>query len=242
MSTPSHLGVTPSSAGLSSAALGLAPLTDPIPVHDGKAIAETTLDGRPSLVSRANAELVSGDVGSLPFSHRLATYGSSTDQPEILVVGDSIVRYVELPGAVTYCLSGGKVLELIELIPVLIVRHPSVHTVIVHVGTNDVMFRQSIKLQYDLESLAYLIESLGKNCRLSGPIPTLRKGSERFSRLYSLNVWMNNFCTATGFGFINNFDSFWTEITLFHKDGLHLNKQGTKLFVLNLVMHIAFVL
>lgn len=37
--------------------------------------------------------------------------------PEILIVGDSVIRYLTLPGSITYCLSGGKVVDLIELIP-----------------------------------------------------------------------------------------------------------------------------
>lgn len=61
-----------------------------------------------------------------------------TDTGEVLVLGDSIVRFVKLPGAVTYCLSGGKVADFIELSPTLLDLHPAVHTVILHCGVNDV--------------------------------------------------------------------------------------------------------
>lgn len=63
-------------------------------------------------------------------------------------------------------------------------RHPLVHTVSVHVGTNDTKLRQSIKLREDLELLAITIESLGEHCVFPGPTPTLRKGCELFSRLW----------------------------------------------------------
>ncbi len=77
------------------------------------------------------------------------------------------------------------------------------------------MARQSIKLHHELESLVSIVECLGRRCVLSGPTPCMTKSSERFSRLFSLHLWMQNFTTATGLGFISHFDSFWTEWDLF---------------------------
>ncbi len=103
---------------------------------------------------------------------KLAVYSAVSSNPEILIVGDSIVRYLTLPCAIT---SGGKVVDLIEIIPTLIDLHPTVNIVLAHIGTNDIMAINSSKLHADLESLCYTIESLGKCCLLSGPIPTLSK-------------------------------------------------------------------
>ncbi len=175
-------------------------------------------------------------------SLRLSVYdkGCKNQPPEILVIGDSIIRNVHLPGSITYCLSGGKTTDFIELIPTIIDLHPSVHHVLLHMGTNDVMSRQSVKLHHDLESLVNTVESLGKICVLSGPIPTLSKSSELFSHLYSLHHWMRNFATATGLGFISNFNYFWTDRDLFKPDGLHLNKMGAEMLTRNFINFIAF--
>lgn len=102
------------------------------------------------------------------------------------------------------------------------------------------MTRQSIKLHDELESLALTIESLGKRCVLSGPTPVMSKGSERFSRLSSLHLWMENFTTATGLGFISHFDSFWTKRDMFRLDGLHLNREGAGKLTQNFTTLIAF--
>ncbi len=173
---------------------------------------------------------------------KLAIYKDNlgTERPEILITGDSIVRFVRLPGAITYCLSGGKTADFTELIPALLNIHPTVHTVICHTGTCNVTGRQSIKLHYDLESLATTIESLGRRCVLSGPTPVMSKGSERFSRLFSLHQWLENFTTATGLGFISHFDSFWTKREMFRPDGLHLNRKGTGQLTQNLINFVAF--
>ena len=53
---------------------------------------------------------------------------------------------------------------------------------------------------------------------------------------------MQNFTTATGLGFISNFDYFWTEQDLFKRDGLHLNRMGTSRLINNLINFTAFSL
>lgn len=178
----------------------------------------------------------------LLFPSKPAIYnGGCVDRhPEIIIIGDSIIRYVELPGAITYCLPGSKVVDIIELTPVLTDLHPSAHTIIVHIGTNDVMDKHSVKLHNQLESLAVTIQSLGKTCIFSGPFPTPSKSPERFSRLYILHEWLKTFCTATRLGFISNFDYFWTRHDLYKSDGLHPNTKGVKQLTKNIILHIAF--
>ncbi|KAK0137933.1 RNA-directed DNA polymerase from mobile element jockey [Merluccius polli] len=60
------------------------------------------------------------------------------------------------------------------------------------------MDRQSEKLHQDFEMLCCTIQNLGKSCIISGPIPSLSKGSECFSRLFSLHQWLRTFCLAVG--------------------------------------------
>ena len=106
----------------------------------------------------------------LSLSPKLSVYdnGCKNQPPEILII-------MTLSSEMCICQD-----DFIELIPVLIDLHLSVHTVLLHTGTNDVMSRRSFKLYHDLESLIHTVESLGKRCVLSGPIPTLLKSSERF--------------------------------------------------------------
>lgn len=63
------------------------------------------------------------------FSSKFTVYNGSpeTEHREILVVEDSIVCF--FPSAITYCLSGGKTADLVELIPALLDIYPSLHTV-----------------------------------------------------------------------------------------------------------------
>lgn len=156
----------------------------------------------------ANAASLASGTGQLP--PKLAVYSSSeaSTDPKTLIVGDSVVRHLTLPCAITYCLSGGKVTDLTGLIPALIDLHPTVDIVLAHMGANDVMTRNSTKLQDNLESLCYTVESLGKRCAMSGPIPTISSSSEQFSPLHHLHSWLKNFGSAAGYDFISNFSTF----------------------------------
>lgn len=179
---------------------------------------------------------------SLQLPSSTAIYGDAECDPEILIVGDSIVRHLILPRAVTYCVSGGRIIDISKLIPTLLDVHPNVNIVIAHVGTNDVMARNSLKLQRELETLCFTVESLGKRCIMSGPIPFNSTHSERFSRLLSLHNWLKNFCSDAGFDFIANFDIFWTNSHLYKPDGVHPNSRGIQQLTTNFIHFIASTL
>ena len=187
-------------------------------------------------------------ISTLPINAKLraklSSYSYANDErAEILVVSDSILRFVKLPRAVNYVLSGGKTTDFIEMIPALLDVHHEVHTVFIHTGTNDEMNRQNAKLHADLKALVVTIQSLGRRCVLSGPIPALYKSDEYFSRLAQLNTWMLNYSRTEDVHYINNFDYYWwTQRDLFKMDGLHPSKKGTNKLSLKFINFIAFQL
>ncbi|KAL7846218.1 hypothetical protein AOLI_G00244100 [Acnodon oligacanthus] len=58
---------------------------------------------------------------------------------------------------------------------------------------------------------------------ISGPLPTYRRGSERFSRLFVLQSW----CAFDGLGYVDNWSSFWEQPALYRRDGLHPSRLGS---------------
>uniref|UniRef100_A0AAQ5YMU8 SGNH hydrolase-type esterase domain-containing protein n=1 Tax=Amphiprion ocellaris TaxID=80972 RepID=A0AAQ5YMU8_AMPOC len=103
----------------------------------------------------------------------------------------------------TRCFPGATAAGLLDKLPELLQSIPSsVCRVIIHIGTNDTTRRQSELMKQDFMDLFRLMESCGKSVFISGPIPTLSHGAERFSRLLSLSTWLQHTCT--------NFDSFKT--------------------------------
>ena len=93
-------------------------------------------------------------------------------------------------------------------------------------------------MRKEYEALANSIESQNKKCMFSGLLPTLHTHSELFSRLFSTDNWIRNFCIACGYGYIDNFDSFWNIPKLFH-DKIHLNNKGKKILASNIISQLS---
>ncbi|CAJ1055557.1 Borealin%2C partial [Xyrichtys novacula] len=74
----------------------------------------------------------------------------------------------------------------------------------------------------------------GKTVFISGPIPTLGRGGERFSRILSLHTWLQSTCPTHNFGFIDNFNLFWDRASLFSHDGIHPNRLGSRMLSCNI--------
>ncbi len=155
--------------------------------------------------------------------------------PTTLIVGDSIIRHVRFFNAVTRCLPGATVPVILNELPELLRSLPgTVSKIIVHVGCNDTACKQSELLKADFRDLFSLLRTTGKAVFISGPIPTLARGAERFSRLLSLNTWLLSACRDSEVGFIDNFNLFWNRYSAYRPDGMHPNKLGSTMLAANL--------
>uniref|UniRef100_A0A3Q3RT53 Endonuclease/exonuclease/phosphatase domain-containing protein n=1 Tax=Mastacembelus armatus TaxID=205130 RepID=A0A3Q3RT53_9TELE len=72
------------------------------------------------------------------------------------------------------------------------------------------------------------VRSLNAEVFISGPLPPVRGGTEKFSRLLALNTWLSTACDVHSIHFIDNFNHFWDRRHLFKGDRLSLNKSGVK--------------
>ena len=70
---------------------------------------------------------------------------------------------------------------------------------------------------------------------ISGPMPTLGRGDWRFSRLLSLNTWLQSAVNANDFKFIDNFNLLWNRAAFFKVDGIHPNSLGSQHLAANIV-------
>ncbi|KAI2648116.1 RNA-directed DNA polymerase from mobile element jockey [Labeo rohita] len=98
-------------------------------------------------------------------------------------------------------------------------------------GVNDTRLRQTEVLKRDFSSLIETVRSTSPTTRIivSGPLPTYRRGHERFSRLLALNEWLLTWCKEQKLLFVNNWNLFWERPRLFRADGLHPSRVGAEL-------------
>ncbi|XP_057186374.1 uncharacterized protein LOC130552200 isoform X2 [Triplophysa rosa] len=152
-----------------------------------------------------------------------------------VVIGDSIVRNVRsssTKGKVqTHCFPGARVLDVSAQVPAIQKDDANVGAVVLHMGVNDVRMRQSEILKRDFRSLIEMVRNALPTARIivSGPLPTYRRGNEKFSRLFALNKWLMSWCIEQKLLFVDNFDLFWERPRLFHPDGLHPSSTGAVL-------------
>ncbi|KAK0143692.1 hypothetical protein N1851_018111 [Merluccius polli] len=101
-------------------------------------------------------------------------------------------------------------------------------------GALDVVKQQSEVLKRDFNDLLNKVRCLNTEVFISGPLPTVRRGDEKFSRLLMLNRWFKDTCAAQSVNFIDNFNIFWERRQLFEADEFCLNKSGVQLLSYNI--------
>ncbi|XP_037389683.1 uncharacterized protein LOC119262339 [Pygocentrus nattereri] len=158
------------------------------------------------------------------------------DKGSVLIVGDSIVRYLKVSkakakakaNATVACFPGARVLDVARRLPAVLWHRGDPGTVVVHVGTNDTSARRSEVLK---EHYRRLLDTARQRTDariiVSGPLPTYRRGSLKFSRLYALHCWLREWCPTIGVDFVDNWESFRERPSLFHRDGLHPSPLGS---------------
>ena len=105
--------------------------------------------------------------------------------------------------------------------PEAVRQSPGADTVMVHVGSNDIMKGSSEQPKMDFKELIGSLLDSNKHPIISGPLPSLNCGIERFSRLLSLLNWLLDYCSFLGVTIIDNFDTIWNQSLYSKKDGIH---------------------
>ncbi|KAL7837871.1 hypothetical protein AOLI_G00262750 [Acnodon oligacanthus] len=62
---------------------------------------------------------------------------------------------------------------------------------------------------------------------ISALLPTYRRGSEVFSRLYELHCWLQSWCKNNGIGYMSNWSAFWERPAFHRRDGPHPSHRGS---------------
>ena len=206
----------------------------------GPAVDACSAAGAPGSAAGADA---AGSAGLAAAPGRPVGGGGATPSAagagiKMLIIGSSMVRYVSVPGALTHSISGGTVNDVHCSLLRLLRASPHLTSVAVHVGANDIKFRDAERLKDDFRSLIRSIRAI-KNPPLqpiiSGPFISPRYNSEQSSRMQDLHVWLRGYCCNPSIPYVDNFALFTDRRSAFAWDGrlggdnLHLNLAGAGL-------------
>ena len=154
---------------------------------------------------------------------------------QTLIVGDYTLKNVRSSTNTKVLIyPNDTVSDLTRRIGNIVEEHPNVQNIVLHIGTNDVVKRESEVLKKDFIDLLNTVSYLKAEVTISGPLPPIGRGDEKFSRLMNLNTFLYSTCSARSVCFIDNFNFFWDRRHFFTRNGVLLNRSGVQLFLSNL--------
>ena len=163
----------------------------------------------------------------------------TADEEEVRLIGDSLVRsqlnefLARAPATrKRFCIPGGRVQDVIEKVKEVTDQAPATTTYVIHVGTNDIQDPKS-KSEELLDKYRQMIKAYKEKSSkviLSGIIPRTQAGQRFYSFASSINRRLANLCSEENIGFVNTWDHFYYDDSLFSIDGLHLSQIGAARF------------
>ena len=159
------------------------------------------------------------------------------DNEEVRLVGDSMVR-----GQLTefcsraprtrkrFCIPGGGVDDVTAAIDEVANLAPNNTTYVIHVGTNDVVRTRSEVLIEKYKDMIRTYKERSHRIIISGIIPRIQAGRRFYNIATSVNRRLATICREENVGFIDMWDNFYYDKSLFADDGVHLNEVGAARF------------
>ena len=129
-----------------------------------------------------------------------------------------------------FCIRGGGVDDINAAIEEVTKQAPDNTTYIIYVGTNDVTQTRSEELLEKYRQLLRNYKNKSTNIIVSGILPRMSAGSQFYNQATSINSHIVNLCTEEEISFINLWDNFYYDESLFRDDGVHLNGVGAARF------------
>ncbi|XDV11244.1 hypothetical protein PO909_000230, partial [Leuciscus waleckii] len=174
---------------------------------------------------RLNGPVANTDANWRSRSSRQRHSAQSAAEPRTLIVGDSIIRNISSRDTTTCCLPQATTSDINRELQNILMKHKTANRLIIHVGKNDIHKEQSELLKKDFHYLFETLKRLKVQTFISGPLPIY--GLNVYGML-GLNTWLQKTCNIKGVKFIDNFNLFWSQRQLFHRDGHHPNKLGSR--------------
>ena len=160
---------------------------------------------------------------------------NEVEEPEdSIIVGDSIIRHQleEFCGRAPkrrkrYCFPGAKIDNITDALEDIVEKEKGDSLYLVHVGTNDVKNTNSEELVKKYKRMINTLKEKRVKFIVSGILPRVDAEKQFYNKAFSTNDRLKSLCSNENVEFINLWNHFYDQRTLFNRDGLHLNPVGS---------------
>ena len=97
--------------------------------------------------------------------------------------------------------------------------HQKIESMKVYVRFNDIMKGSAQQLKMHFKEVIGSLLDTNKRPIISGPLSTLNRGFEHFSRLLALHNWLHDYWSSVAVISIDNFDTFWKQSLFIRRMG-----------------------
>lgn len=171
---------------------------------------------------------------TLPVIENMANQESKTQDPEVLVVGDSMIKNIDASkltnatGSEAVCKTyrGAKIEEVRqEFKNDCNRRNKKAHSIILHVGTNNLVDEKASEAAEKMEKLILEAKTQGMNVAVSSVV---RRYDNKVNpaRIVEFNNLLHELCKKHKIAFISNNNIGQNEL---NRSKLHLNRKGDKM-------------
>ena len=155
-----------------------------------------------------------------------------TDEPSLILVGDSLVRHQDEefckkgPRRRHFCYPGKKIEDITERVGDLVTNSSEKTVFAYFVGTNNVRNGRSEEILKKYKTLINKLQESRRRSVICGLIPRYDVDSVTISRMMGINTRVQDLCKKEGVMFVDVWDHFNKDRSLYGKDGLHLSSVG----------------
>lgn len=168
---------------------------------------------------------------------QILTDNADEEVEEVRLVGDSIIKgqlqefCARAPKSrKRFCIPGGGLDDVDAALEQVANLAPPNTTYVVHVGTNDVVRTRSEELMEKYKNLIQKFKEKSSNVIISGILPRWVENQRFLNAATMTNRRLATLCSQENVDFIDTWDSFYYDRSLYRNDGLHLNEVGAARF------------
>ncbi len=187
-------------------------------------------------ISMRSSSADSGKSATIPLTSSVKPIKGK--KPKVLIIGDSMIKEIEAEklsktqSITKTCIPGATVVKIRDQLVAAFIEDSGYDHVIIHAGTNDLADSQQDEVIERVKEMAEKVTELSSSTKITISSIITKREPDVNNKISHINESLKSVCVTKGWTFIDNSR---IEIAHLKNKGIHLNKDGVKLFAANII-------